>query len=154
MVDVFQYWLNWFHFLFLKGGLLVILIDYTIFLSPFLDVTRMSMSMVSFLPQLEWNSLPIDCFFLTYDLSGFNSKINRHLLTVGSFYANFLDAVIFLCFFSCNSKLSQVNFISNIRIYIHEKMQFTSKPRHNTCIAEPNSMPCSGSSVLHGVNHN
>ena len=45
--------------------------------------------------------------FLTYDLSGFNSKINRHLLTVGSFYANFLDAVIFLCFFSCNSKLSQ-----------------------------------------------
>ena len=32
-----------------------------------------------------WNSLPIECFPLTYDLSGFKSKINRHLLTVGSF---------------------------------------------------------------------
>ena len=31
------------------------------------------------------NSLPIECFPLTYDLSGFNSRINRHLLTVGSF---------------------------------------------------------------------
>ena len=32
-----------------------------------------------------WNSLPIECFPLTYDLSGFKSRINRHLLTVGSF---------------------------------------------------------------------
>ena len=32
-----------------------------------------------------WNSLPIECFPLTYDLSGFNSRINRHLLTVASF---------------------------------------------------------------------
>ena len=32
-----------------------------------------------------WNSLPIKCFPLTYDLSGFESRINRHLLTVGSF---------------------------------------------------------------------
>ena len=31
------------------------------------------------------NSLPIECFPLTYDLSGFKSRINRHLLTVGSF---------------------------------------------------------------------
>ena len=31
------------------------------------------------------NSLPRECFPLTYDLSGFNSRINRHLLTVGSF---------------------------------------------------------------------
>ena len=30
-----------------------------------------------------WNSLPIEYFPLTYDLSG--SRINRHLLTVGSF---------------------------------------------------------------------
>ena len=27
------------------------------------------------------NSLPIECFPLTYDLSGFKSRINRHLLT-------------------------------------------------------------------------
>ena len=32
-----------------------------------------------------WNSLPLECFPLTYDLSGFKSRINRHLLTVGSF---------------------------------------------------------------------
>ena len=32
-----------------------------------------------------WNSMPIECFPLTYDLSGFKSRINRHLLTVGSF---------------------------------------------------------------------
>ena len=32
-----------------------------------------------------WNYLPIECFPLTYDLSGFRSTINRHLLTVGSF---------------------------------------------------------------------
>ena len=32
-----------------------------------------------------WNSLPIECFPLTYDLSGFKSRINRHLLAVGSF---------------------------------------------------------------------
>ena len=32
-----------------------------------------------------WNCLPIECFPLTYDLSGFKSRINRHLLAVGSF---------------------------------------------------------------------
>ena len=41
----------------------------------------------SFFPRTArlWNSLPIECFPLTYDLSGFKSRINRHLLTVGSF---------------------------------------------------------------------
>ena len=41
----------------------------------------------SFFPRAAklWNSLPIECFPLTYDLSGFKSRINRHLLTVGSF---------------------------------------------------------------------
>ena len=37
---------------------------------------RMSMSTVSFR-----NSLPIECFPLLYDLSGFKSRINWHLLT-------------------------------------------------------------------------
>ena len=32
-----------------------------------------------------WNSVPIECFPLTCDLNGFTSRINRHLLTVGSF---------------------------------------------------------------------
>ena len=38
----------------------------------------------SFFPHTArlWNSVPIECFHLTYDLSGFKSRINRHLLTV------------------------------------------------------------------------
>ena len=32
-----------------------------------------------------WNSMPVECFPLPYDLSGFKFRINRHLLTVGSF---------------------------------------------------------------------
>ena len=61
-VNVLENWLNWFHFLFLKGGLIIILIDCMIFLSPFLNVTRISMSTVSFLAQLDsgilcwWNA--------------------------------------------------------------------------------------------------
>ena len=41
----------------------------------------------SFFPHTarRWNSLPIECFPLTYDLSGLKSRINRYLLTVGSF---------------------------------------------------------------------
>ena len=50
LVDVLQNWLNWCHFLFLEGGLLNILMDCMIFLSPSLDFTRMSLSTVSFLP--------------------------------------------------------------------------------------------------------
>ena len=46
-------WVKWFHFLFLKEGLLIILIYCMIFLSPFLDVTKMSMSTVSFIAQLD-----------------------------------------------------------------------------------------------------
>ena len=45
-------WLNWFDLLFLVRGVLVILIDCMIFLSLSLDVTRMSMSTVSFPKQL------------------------------------------------------------------------------------------------------
>ena len=32
-----------------------------------------------------WNSLPIECFPLTYDLSAFKCRINRYLLSVRSF---------------------------------------------------------------------
>ena len=41
----------------------------------------------SFFPRTArpWNSLPIECFSFTYDLSSFKSRTNRHLLTVGSF---------------------------------------------------------------------
>ena len=53
LVDVHFNWLNWFHFLILEGGLFVILIDCMNILSPFLDVTRMSMPTVSFVAQLD-----------------------------------------------------------------------------------------------------
>ena len=56
LVDVLENWLNWCYFLFLEGGLLVIVIDCIIFLSPFLDVTRMSMSTVPDTARI-WNSL-------------------------------------------------------------------------------------------------
>ena len=41
----------------------------------------------SFFPHTArlWNSLPIECFPLTYDLNGFNSRINRHLSSTGFF---------------------------------------------------------------------
>ena len=41
----------------------------------------------SFFPRSArlWNSLPLECFLLTYNLSGSKSGISRHLLTVGSF---------------------------------------------------------------------
>ena len=55
----------------------------------------------SFFPRTArlWNSLPIECFSLIYDLSRLKSRIKRHLLTVGLFWTDFLYAVIYLCFF-------------------------------------------------------
>ena len=56
-------WLNWFHILILVGGLFVILIGCMIFLSPFLDVTRMTVK--SFFPGKArlLNSVPMECFY-------------------------------------------------------------------------------------------
>ena len=86
MVNVYINWLKWFYFLSLEGGLLVILIECMIFLPSFVDVIRMSVSTVSFLAKLDSGILMlIKCFPLTYDLNGFKFKINRHLITVGSF---------------------------------------------------------------------
>ena len=53
LVDDYLNWINWFHFLILEGGLLIILIVCMIFQQPFLDVIRMSMSTVSFLAKLD-----------------------------------------------------------------------------------------------------
>ena len=41
----------------------------------------------SFFPRtaILWNSLPMECFPLSYDHSGFKSRVNRYFLTVGSF---------------------------------------------------------------------
>ena len=53
----------------------------------FVTIPRCYKDAHSFFPRTArlWNSLPIECFPLTYDLSGFKSRINRYLLTVGSF---------------------------------------------------------------------
>ena len=79
LVYVHLNWLNWFHFLILKRGILIILIDGIISLSPLLDVTRKSVN--SFFPCLAklGNSLSIECFPLASDLSGFKSRIKRDL---------------------------------------------------------------------------
>ena len=73
LADVYLNWLNWFHFLILEVGLLVILKDCMIFVSPFQDVTRMCLLIVFFITQLG------------YDLDGFKFRFNKHLLTIGSF---------------------------------------------------------------------
>ena len=52
LVDVLQKCLTWFHFPFFEEGLLVTLIDCMVFLSTFLDVTRISMSTLFFLAGL------------------------------------------------------------------------------------------------------
>ena len=55
---------------FSQGGLLIILIDCMIFLSPFSCYKDVYVN--SFFPSTArpWNFLPIECFLLTYDLSG------------------------------------------------------------------------------------
>ena len=66
------------------GGLLVILTDCMIFVNiPRCDN---DVYVKSFFPHTArlYDSLPIECFPLTYNLSGFMSRIKRQLLTVGS----------------------------------------------------------------------
>ena len=55
----------------------------------------------SFFPRTArlWNSLPIEYFSLTYDLSGFKSRISRYFLSAGSFQMDFPYTLIFLHFF-------------------------------------------------------
>ena len=59
----------------------------------------------SFFPRTArlWNSLPGGCLRLTYDLNGFNPRVNRNLFFFGSFLYSF--PLWFLSFpsFSCNS---------------------------------------------------
>ena len=79
-------------FLILEGGLLAFLIDCMIFLSQFLKTSRNGDRKIhvyanSFIPGTArlWDSLPMECFPLTYDLNGLKSITNRHFLTLGSF---------------------------------------------------------------------
>ena len=66
LVDVHLNWLKWFHFLILEVRSTTLYSDrlILIFLSPFLDFIRMSLSIVPFLSQLNsgflclWNAFP------------------------------------------------------------------------------------------------
>ena len=87
MVDVPQNWFNWFNFLFflfLEEGLLVIQIlhDFSVTIPRCYNDVYVN-SFFSCTARI-WNSLLVECFPLTYDLSGFKSRINRHLLKVTS----------------------------------------------------------------------
>ena len=65
------------------------------FLSSFLDRCYKDAYVNSFFPctARTWNSLPAECFPLIYDLSGFKSRVNRQLFTMGfsstAFFYNF-----------------------------------------------------------------
>ena len=98
LVNAYLNWLKWFHFLTLQGAQLIILIDCIIFLPPFLDVIRISVSTVFFPCTARlWNSLPIECFPLIYDLNGFKSSMNKHPLSMGlSNYVLCMISIFFL----------------------------------------------------------
>ena len=99
LVNFYLSWLNWSHFLVIEGGLLIILMDFLIFLLPFLVLQGCLCQQFLSRTARLWNSMPIECFHLTYDLCGFKSRVKRHLLTVGSFETDLLYALAFLCFF-------------------------------------------------------
>ena len=85
LVDIHLSWLNWFNFLILREVYSIFnnLHDFSV-TNPrcYKDVYVNSFS--SRTTKL-WNYPPIECFLLTYDLNGFKSRINRRVLTVGSF---------------------------------------------------------------------
>ena len=86
-------------FVFLEGGLPIILIDCMIF---FVTIPRcykdVYVSIFFCCTARLWNSLPIECFSLNCYLNGFKSRINRHLLRAGCFERDFLYALIFFFF--------------------------------------------------------
>ena len=85
LVDVHLNCLNCFHFLILEGGLLVILMMHCFSVTT--PRYYKGVYVNSFFPLTArlGNSLRKECVYLTYDLSGFKSRTNRHFLTLGSF---------------------------------------------------------------------
>ena len=77
LVDVLQNWLNWFHFLFLVGGLLLVLTDCMIFLSPFLNVQGClyQQFLSSHCQTLEFSAYRVHFFELWSKWVSVNSKL-------------------------------------------------------------------------------
>ena len=62
------------------------LINCLIFLSPFVDLYKdFHVNSFFYFTARPWNFVSIQYFSLIYDQDNFKSRINRHLLTVGSF---------------------------------------------------------------------
>ena len=104
----------WFHFLILEEGLLVILMDCIIFLSPFLHLTRMIMSTVSYLKQIDCGILCLEYFPLTYGLNGFKCRINRHLF-ISTFCWRICLKISLIHFMALGSPYASWNATENLR---------------------------------------
>ena len=76
---------------------LFILVGCMIFLSPFLDVKRMSMSTISFLLQLVHKYFTYTMFLLTQDQSCFEFRVSRHVSCVGSCWSTLLCGFPLTC---------------------------------------------------------
>ena len=79
-------YLNWFRFLIPIGGLLVIidrLHGFSVTIPRFFKDMCVN-TFFSCTARLR-NSLPVECFPLTFDLNVFKCRISRHLLSLGSF---------------------------------------------------------------------
>ena len=73
-------------------------IDLKVVSATFVLVYFLSLNESTHIPRTVrlWNSLHIECFPLTYDLSGFKPRINRHLLTLCSVCFNLFVLLFFL----------------------------------------------------------
>ena len=91
-------------FLTLVGLALNVLKGCMIFLSPFLDVVKMSNVNCFFhRTARHWNSLPAEFFPLTFDLNDFKPRVNRHFE---------------LCLFSFSNHLFHMFFMISLPILI------------------------------------
>ena len=83
MVDVHLNWLNRFHFFILRycDRLHDFSVTWMLYFNLFFPSTARL-----------WNSMTAECCHLTYDRNGFRSRINRHLLSLDSFWTVFLQA--------------------------------------------------------------
>ena len=80
LLDVRLNWLKWFDFSNYYSDRLD---DFSVIISRCYKDVYVN----SFFPRtaILWNSPPIECFPLIYDINGFKSRINMHLLNAGCF---------------------------------------------------------------------
>ena len=86
VVDVLQNWLKWFHFLFSLERSTRYSVRSHDFSANILRCYK-DVYVNSFFPGSArlWDSLPVECLHLSYNLNGYKSRITRHLLAADSF---------------------------------------------------------------------